>query len=155
MEGGGSTREQQQPWSYSCSFPASFAWPPRSYTCSFCKREFRSAQALGGHMNVHRRERARLRHCSPPPPATAAPNPRSAAATAGAHRAIPNLNYPPPPQPLPLYYPKRSPPPAANAMASPEVRLEMGVGAMLQCCTKEVDDGLDLELRLGSSMRDG
>lgn len=39
-------------------------WPPRSYTCSFCRREFRSAQALGGHMNVHRRDRARLR-CLP------------------------------------------------------------------------------------------
>ncbi|KAD7117494.1 hypothetical protein R6Q59_005892 [Mikania micrantha] len=38
-----------------------FPWPPRSYTCTFCKREFRSAQALGGHMNVHRRDRARLR----------------------------------------------------------------------------------------------
>ncbi|KAF9676858.1 hypothetical protein SADUNF_Sadunf08G0047100 [Salix dunnii] len=36
-------------------------WPPRYYTCSFCKREFRSAQALGGHMNVHRRDRARLK----------------------------------------------------------------------------------------------
>ncbi|XP_073152013.1 uncharacterized protein [Henckelia pumila] len=36
-------------------------WPPRSYSCSFCRREFRSAQALGGHMNVHRRERARLK----------------------------------------------------------------------------------------------
>ncbi|OIW16157.1 hypothetical protein TanjilG_18872 [Lupinus angustifolius] len=35
-------------------------WPPRSYSCTFCKREFRSAQALGGHMNVHRRDRARL-----------------------------------------------------------------------------------------------
>lgn len=43
-----------------------FSWPPRSYTCSFCKREFRSAQALGGHMNVHRRDRARLRQSSPP-----------------------------------------------------------------------------------------
>ncbi|XP_010677249.2 zinc finger protein 10 [Beta vulgaris subsp. vulgaris] len=39
-------------------------WPPRSYTCTFCKREFRSAQALGGHMNVHRRDRARLHHQS-------------------------------------------------------------------------------------------
>ncbi|BBM99956.1 protein MpSUP [Marchantia polymorpha subsp. ruderalis] len=29
-------------------------WPPRSYTCSFCRREFCTAQALGGHMNVHR-----------------------------------------------------------------------------------------------------
>ncbi|XP_076901603.1 zinc finger protein 10-like [Bidens hawaiensis] len=39
-------------------------WPPRSYTCSFCRREFRSAQALGGHMNVHRRDRARLKKIS-------------------------------------------------------------------------------------------
>ncbi|XP_031110859.1 transcriptional regulator SUPERMAN-like [Ipomoea triloba] len=44
---------------------AGFSWPPRSYTCSFCRRDFRSAQALGGHMNVHRRDRARLRQ-SPP-----------------------------------------------------------------------------------------
>ncbi|XP_021898316.1 zinc finger protein 11 [Carica papaya] len=36
-------------------------WPPKNYACSFCRREFRSAQALGGHMNVHRRDRARLR----------------------------------------------------------------------------------------------
>ncbi|KAL8102925.1 transcriptional regulator TAC1-like [Apium graveolens] len=35
-------------------------WPPRCYSCSFCKRIFKSAQALGGHMNVHRRDRARL-----------------------------------------------------------------------------------------------
>ncbi|KAL8260608.1 hypothetical protein R6Q59_028561 [Mikania micrantha] len=32
----------------------------RSYTCSFCKRGFSNAQALGGHMNVHRKDRARL-----------------------------------------------------------------------------------------------
>ncbi|GMI71756.1 ZINC FINGER PROTEIN 1, EMBRYO DEFECTIVE 3022 [Hibiscus trionum] len=40
-------------------------WPPRSYTCTFCQREFRSAQALGGHMNVHRRDRARLHQAVP------------------------------------------------------------------------------------------
>ncbi|KAL2336567.1 hypothetical protein Fmac_011013 [Flemingia macrophylla] len=40
---------------------SSCIWPPRSYPCSFCRREFRSAQALGGHMNVHRRDRARLK----------------------------------------------------------------------------------------------
>lgn len=50
---------------YSTGFLGGFSWPPRSYTCSFCRREFRSAQALGGHMNVHRRERALLRQ-SPP-----------------------------------------------------------------------------------------
>ncbi|XP_062087204.1 probable transcriptional regulator RABBIT EARS [Humulus lupulus] len=38
-------------------------WPPRSYSCNFCMREFRSAQALGGHMNIHRRDRARLKQC--------------------------------------------------------------------------------------------
>ncbi|KAG8647652.1 zinc finger protein 10 [Manihot esculenta] len=42
-------------------------WPPRSYSCSFCRREFRSAQALGGHMNVHRRDRARLKQFPDPP----------------------------------------------------------------------------------------
>ncbi|KAK9698921.1 hypothetical protein RND81_08G141000 [Saponaria officinalis] len=40
----------------------STTWPPRSYTCTFCRREFRSAQALGGHMNVHRRDRAQFHH---------------------------------------------------------------------------------------------
>lgn len=56
---------------YECSAPsweekafaedaAGCVWPPRSYSCSFCRREFPSAQALGGHMNVHRRDRARL-----------------------------------------------------------------------------------------------
>ncbi|MED6161324.1 hypothetical protein PIB30_059663 [Stylosanthes scabra] len=33
----------------------------RSYTCVFCNRGFSNAQALGGHMNIHRRDRARLR----------------------------------------------------------------------------------------------
>ncbi|KAK8478277.1 hypothetical protein V6N13_073349 [Hibiscus sabdariffa] len=40
-------------------------WPPTTYTCMFCPREFRSAQALGGHMNVHRRERDRLHQMQP------------------------------------------------------------------------------------------
>ncbi|XP_075483805.1 uncharacterized protein LOC142523959 [Primulina tabacum] len=40
-------------------------WPPRFYTCTFCRREFRSAQALGGHMNVHRRDRVKLLEGSP------------------------------------------------------------------------------------------
>ncbi|MED6120759.1 hypothetical protein PIB30_024048 [Stylosanthes scabra] len=47
---------------------AGYIWPPRSYSCSFCRREFRSAQALGGHMNVHRRDRARLKQHQPSSP---------------------------------------------------------------------------------------
>ncbi|KAM7262937.1 hypothetical protein ACFE04_000620 [Oxalis oulophora] len=33
----------------------------KSYACSFCKRGFSNAQALGGHMNIHRRDRAKLK----------------------------------------------------------------------------------------------
>lgn len=45
-----------------------FSWPQRNYRCSFCNKEFKSAQALGGHMNVHRRDRARLRLSPNPNP---------------------------------------------------------------------------------------
>lgn len=33
----------------------------RFYDCMFCRRGFTTAQALGGHMNVHRKDRARTR----------------------------------------------------------------------------------------------
>ncbi|XP_051130986.1 transcriptional regulator TAC1-like [Andrographis paniculata] len=38
--------------------------PPASkstFRCSFCKRGFSNAQALGGHMNIHRKDRAKLK----------------------------------------------------------------------------------------------
>ncbi|PIN11112.1 hypothetical protein CDL12_16287 [Handroanthus impetiginosus] len=57
-----------------------FSWPQRNYRCSFCKKEFKSAQALGGHMNVHRRDRARMRlspnSCDSPSP-NPNPNPNA------------------------------------------------------------------------------
>ncbi|KAI4311312.1 hypothetical protein MLD38_036218 [Melastoma candidum] len=31
----------------------------RSYGCMFCKRGFTNAQALGGHMNIHRKDRVK------------------------------------------------------------------------------------------------
>ncbi|KAI3514594.1 hypothetical protein L1887_13139 [Cichorium endivia] len=33
----------------------------RSYECMYCKHGFTTAQALGGHMNVHRKDRAKSR----------------------------------------------------------------------------------------------
>ncbi|XP_073287079.1 uncharacterized protein [Primulina huaijiensis] len=36
----------------------------KEYKCTFCKRGFSNAQALGGHMNVHRKDRARLKEFS-------------------------------------------------------------------------------------------
>ncbi|KAL8148813.1 protein LATE FLOWERING-like [Apium graveolens] len=35
----------------------------RSYECVFCKRGFTTAQALGGHMNIHRKDKAKTRPC--------------------------------------------------------------------------------------------
>ncbi|XP_072967989.1 uncharacterized protein [Typha angustifolia] len=34
------------------------------YNCTFCKRGFSSAQALGGHMNIHRKDRAKTKPSS-------------------------------------------------------------------------------------------
>ncbi|XP_073113600.1 uncharacterized protein [Elaeis guineensis] len=36
----------------------------RSYDCIFCKRGFSNAQALGGHMNIHRKDRAKSKQPS-------------------------------------------------------------------------------------------
>ncbi|KAL3506072.1 hypothetical protein ACH5RR_031454 [Cinchona calisaya] len=33
----------------------------RSYECTFCKRGFTNAQALGGHMNIHRKDKAKAK----------------------------------------------------------------------------------------------
>ncbi|OMO91167.1 hypothetical protein COLO4_18580 [Corchorus olitorius] len=38
--------------------------PARSYECTFCKRGFSNAQALGGHMNIHRRDKAKLKQAN-------------------------------------------------------------------------------------------
>ncbi|MCO5607496.1 hypothetical protein L7F22_061692 [Adiantum nelumboides] len=62
-------------------------WPCRSYGCSFCGREFSSAQALGGHMNIHRRDRARLRASLENLPPSTSPTAYQAAMFASAHTA--------------------------------------------------------------------
>lgn len=33
----------------------------RWYECTFCKRGFNNAQALGGHMNIHRKDKAKAK----------------------------------------------------------------------------------------------
>lgn len=113
--------------SSSSQLACSLSWPPRSYSCSFCKREFRSAQALGGHMNVHRRDKARLRE-SPPhpgPPVLNFPNPNPNS-TNGSCSNIPNLNMPPPSTsvadgdaiPVTYPFPSTEPPPLAPLCSS-------------------------------------
>ncbi|KAK3003083.1 hypothetical protein RJ639_019083 [Escallonia herrerae] len=36
----------------------------RSYECIFCKRGFSNAQALGGHMNIHRKDKVKLKQAA-------------------------------------------------------------------------------------------
>ncbi|KAG2329054.1 hypothetical protein Bca4012_021331 [Brassica carinata] len=44
----------------------SYSWfgQARPYICDFCERGFSNAQALGGHMNIHRKDRAKLRQAN-------------------------------------------------------------------------------------------
>ncbi|KAI3773025.1 hypothetical protein L6452_04222 [Arctium lappa] len=37
----------------------------RSYECMYCKHGFTTAQALGGHMNIHRKDRAKSHRSNP------------------------------------------------------------------------------------------
>ncbi|KAI0493560.1 hypothetical protein KFK09_023679 [Dendrobium nobile] len=152
--------EKREPWRYRGSFLdgrdhplcGSFSWPPRSYSCSFCRREFRSAQALGGHMNVHRRDRAKLRLSTPwdSSPSPSNPNPNN----------VPNLNITPP---------TFLSPPADMKKSTVGVKLLHGVeqedldeemvtknktsivrrSLDLGTSCGDLDDNLDLELRLG------
>lgn len=71
-------------------------WPPRSYSCNFCRREFRSAQALGGHMNVHRRDRARLKQS--PIPQSEILHPENQNHPNHIRELMPQLGLPSPPQ---------------------------------------------------------
>lgn len=170
-------------WSHGCpslsgGLLGGFSWPPRLYTCSFCHREFRSAQALGGHMNVHRRDRALLRHSSPWDPSCLT-KPR------------PDLNLIPPPNPNPnpnsvnfsphchaasskacaytfpsLFSPLKSFTSSSSSSASSMEALQgsrpvkpfFRVGELksffdmdIEMYATDIDDDLDLELRLGPS----
>ncbi|CAN6242525.1 unnamed protein product [Urochloa humidicola] len=156
-----------------------FPWPPQrspslpsssSYTCGYCRREFRSAQALGGHMNVHRRDRARLRQCCSPawPSSLPLPGPNHLAAPPHPQQRrapLPNLNCSPPhcaagtaAEAAPVIYSFFSTTAASTTVAAAttkaaatfEVSLELGIGVCGGRGSETVEEeGLDLELRLG------
>ncbi|KAG6420297.1 hypothetical protein SASPL_116821 [Salvia splendens] len=126
------------------------AWPPRSYVCTFCKREFRCAQALGGHMNVHRRDRARLRQSPPrgnyaPLNLNLEPNP--------SFHSNPNSSpssSPPASMKFPHFTPKLAPPTPITTdfmkVRAAKGLLDLEIGLI---CSSNDKEELDLELRLG------
>ncbi|KAK9076581.1 hypothetical protein SSX86_004915 [Deinandra increscens subsp. villosa] len=121
----------------------------------FAGREFRSAQALGGHMNVHRRDRARLHH-----QAQNFKNPNLSSSTNGGLCylfSLPNpnavfkphpsnlMNFPAAVAPLSSY--------SSNNEASKSIDYKRGNQK-----DKKIDltvEGIDLELRLGCSSSSG
>ncbi|KAK8998614.1 hypothetical protein V6N11_084001 [Hibiscus sabdariffa] len=153
-------------------------WPPRSYTCTFCRREFRSAQALGGHMNVHRRDRARLHQSQPSASAATATSTvplinqtSSSSSTNGGlcflyHLPTPNGVFTSPPinpcSMSPYPFNNLMPPPGFNNSSSSSLRYSI-TGAEPAADNNSITDGsntsnsckeasteeLDLELRLG------
>ncbi|WCJ21671.1 C2H2 and C2HC zinc fingers superfamily protein [Euphorbia peplus] len=70
-----------------------FIWPQRNYICSFCKRQFNSAQALGGHMNVHRRDRAMLIQLPKWVFDKSPKNPNSSSSSASSSSTFPHWHY--------------------------------------------------------------
>ncbi|KAK1267442.1 Transcriptional regulator SUPERMAN [Acorus gramineus] len=129
-----------------------FAWPPRSYTCSFCKREFKSAQALGGHMNVHRRDRARLRQYSPPLDHLTNPNPNPNNSVVPAPVRPPSFTFTAPSllssTSITAGFTFISSMTTTSSEAKKrreDVRLDLEIGL----CGEVLEEGLDLELRLG------
>ncbi|KAG6400857.1 hypothetical protein SASPL_137701 [Salvia splendens] len=155
-----------------------FSWPQRNYSCSFCSKEFKSAQALGGHMNVHRRDRARMR-LSPNPN----PNPNlfsSSSPLSSTAKFLPcdvefvsiiNSAFPPPQEDEFAAIGRSSPPPTTTlcredlgkykngdeamldfGRENDVIRLDLSLGLM-QDAKEDLysDSELDLELRLGYS----
>ncbi|XP_057484587.1 transcriptional regulator SUPERMAN-like [Actinidia eriantha] len=106
----------------------------RSYECTFCKRGFSNAQALGGHMNIHRKDKAaKLKKPSKDKDKT----------TTHTNHLHLNLNIVPKPTPIWQY----SPTPTNTSTPIP---LELEYCKSFDQEESTSTQELDLELRLGN-----
>ncbi|XP_047979557.1 zinc finger protein 5-like [Salvia hispanica] len=106
----------------------------RSYECVFCKRGFNTAQALGGHMNIHRKDRLRNKPNSTKQPQRFYP---SSASTPRPYFPTADLSN------STLY--ERNQQPAADW----RMRMSLDFTPVIDHRGMEQDKELDLELRLG------
>ncbi|KAH0448248.1 hypothetical protein IEQ34_022048 [Dendrobium chrysotoxum] len=141
--------------------PGTSTGSARFYDCVYCKRGFTTAQALGGHMNMHRHDRARLR---PTRPSSSSPR-----KSEEAYHPYSRAQRPPGPPPKQsgeqssssyvVYFPASSEEGSQRAteLVQAGEELQLGLGGSGPKEEKEkkkkevVEEDLDLELRLGHS----
>lgn len=138
----------------------------RPYECMFCRRGFTTAQALGGHMNIHRKDRASANNNNKPITSfgsSASTTKHDTSSTdhldhLAFYSPIPtpisvNNNIPPPSNSSSSNYSHRAVLPTSTTTTTPS---HLQYSRLLQCVQQNQhnfqdhqDDGLDLELRLG------
>ncbi|KAI4322111.1 hypothetical protein L6164_021831 [Bauhinia variegata] len=126
----------------------------RSYECTFCKRGFSNAQALGGHMNIHRKDKAKLKQspneAKPAAPAQDRSNlnwPRNASSTSGDRTNLVDIRQ------LPLF--AETPYSCEPQKPSDHDQLIHGESTeKVSSSTHDSSMDLDLELRLGPEPQD-
>ncbi|XP_039173824.1 transcriptional regulator SUPERMAN-like [Eucalyptus grandis] len=114
--------------------------PVKSYTCAFCKRGFSNAQALGGHMNIHRRDRAKLRESMEESALSLGVIPSKNTAAAGSHEDEKSGNKTPPKGPRTM---------SAEDKTGAQARDDGVEQERMQLSQSSDRIELDLELRLG------
>ncbi|CAN0886323.1 Transcriptional regulator TAC1 [Linum grandiflorum] len=134
----------------------------RSYECVFCKRGFTTAQALGGHMNIHRKDRPSATKPNKPITTSANHSYRSTNYDYGFHQSSFPLHHYPSRPAAHAFFPTagvgeahlyvQAPPAYLDLFGEDSWRIRSGD----QSKDKDYEvsgagegDGLDLELRLG------
>ena len=125
----------------------------RSFECNFCRRGFSNAQALGGHMNIHRKDKAKLKQQQSSNQIQQDP-----AKSGGEESNKPNWNWNVSPQEhvihkrhqLPLF----AETPTSSETQKPQGQTQTTTEQTLLSTHQDSSSELDLELRLGPEPQD-
>ncbi|OWM68137.1 transcriptional regulator TAC1-like [Punica granatum] len=135
----------------------------RSYECVFCKQGFTNAQALGGHMNIHRKDRARAKQvvagpsAQPPKHYPIWESPRGYGYPCDDSSYVSGLGFNHQPSADENYFNYQDMPRAGYSgqtndevsYANLSLRIELSQVEEMRSTTRGENDEIDLELRLG------